>query len=515
MIDDLSGDPIPGATVIRPSGPPVSTDTAGRFLLENVEAGSMTLRFLTNRYVARELRYTVDAGETLRDQIVRLKSPAVIHGRVLNVDGNPAVGITVGLLRYVETKKIGPFLEGNDSPELFVNSGVKTNDLGEFRIFDIVPGLYQLSFAAEEGPAAEANRSGFPPFLYPAASRSSDADVLEITGGEEMRLRDITPPGIRLEGIQVHIVNPGYAKELDVSFRYRQFLTTPDGLRFVGQSTRMGLNDVVHASASEDVRRTYWPNEPGMYDLTITWKTPEGFSESISRNIGFDGTGLDLEVSLTTTAPTSGRLTVSAERINGDGSSVPVSGVNVAIRSLVSGIPPRSGARTGDDGMYRLEGIPAGTYFIYSLSSNAPDLFFTGVRQGETDALKDGFAVSADGSILKALLEDGPGLLRGTVTDSSGAPVHDAYVVMLPDAPSPAQSLSAAALTQRTDQNGRYDIRGIPPGRYRVYAWLHSGARSYLNPNLAGPLEEKGTTVEILKQGSSSAALTILDEKAP
>jgi protocatechuate 3,4-dioxygenase beta subunit len=520
VIDAVTGTPVGATTIMRASAQPVVTDNAGRFTIEGVGEGSVTLNFVANRYLARELRYTVAAGEALKDQVVRLKLPGVIHGRVFNANGTPAVGVTVGRLRFIEGKATGPFLEGEDLPELYASSTVKTNDLGEYRFFGVGPGRYQISFAGEEAPAAESATAAFPSFIYPDADRVAAGEVIELVGGEDVRLKDVTPAGRRYGAVRLRLVNSGDAKEVELSFRFNQFatslnpfITTSDGSPLVGIVAIHGHKETLRLQAGTEALRTFWPNEPGTYVIRATWKNAEGIIETASKSIGFGGTGIDVELQLKAAAPNAGHLTVEVVREVPGGGSEPVSGVNVAINSAASGPPPKSGTRTGDDGKYRLEGIPTGHYAIYGLYGLPEGLYFTGVKHGQNDALKDGFVVSeGDDNTLKAFAEAGAGLLRGTVMDGSMTAVQDISVVMVPDSPSLAQKLSGV-LSQRTDQKGEFEIRGIPPRSYRVYAWLHAAPRSHLSPKFMEPFLGKGTAIQIRKGDSVTTSLKVLDEK--
>src|ERR1700730_18446891 len=54
----------------------------------------------------------------------------------------------------------------------------------------------------------------------------------------------------------------------------------------------------------------------------------------------------------------------------------------------------------------------------------------------------------------------GPGILRGQVTDPSGAAIAKANVIVTPATGSP--------LTTQTDAQGLYEIKGMPAGKYTL-----------------------------------------------
>src|ERR1700732_3978570 len=66
------------------------------------------------------------------------------------------------------------------------------------------------------------------------------------------------------------------------------------------------------------------------------------------------------------------------------------------------------------------------------------------------------------------------GVLRGQVTDPSGAAVTNATVVMTPPAGSP--------LTTQTNSQGTYEFKGLPPGKYTLNV-IAQGFTVYENDN--------------------------------
>src|SRR4030088_949330 len=64
-----------------------------------------------------------------------------------------------------------------------------------------------------------------------------------------------------------------------------------------------------------------------------------------------------------------------------------------------------------------------------------------------------------------ALAQSGPGILRGQVTDPSGAAIAKANVVLTPATGSP--------LTTQTDAQGLHEFKGLPAGKYTLNVIAH------------------------------------------
>ena len=75
-----------------------------------------------------------------------------------------------------------------------------------------------------------------------------------------------------------------------------------------------------------------------------------------------------------------------------------------------------------------------------------------------------------------SLAQSPSGILRGQVTDPSGAAITNATVVMTPRAGSP--------LTTQTNSQGMYEFKGLPPGKYTLNV-IAQGFTVYENDNAA------------------------------
>ena len=127
-----------------------------------------------DRYVALDRRSNV---------VVKLTPLAAIHGRVLNENGEPVPGATV------ETLTISV---RNGRRELDEDAYQDTDDLGEYRLWDLTPGLVYLMVFDRFGTAtnsAPVVSSGevFSPIYYPAAATRAEAQPLRIHPGETIQ----------------------------------------------------------------------------------------------------------------------------------------------------------------------------------------------------------------------------------------------------------------------------------------------------------------------------------------
>ena len=78
-------------------------------------------------------------------------------------------------------------------------------------------------------------------------------------------------------------------------------------------------------------------------------------------------------------------------------------------------------------------------------------------------------------SLISAVAQTASGALRGQVTDPSGAAITDATVVMTPSTGSP--------ITVKTDAQGMYEFKNLPPGKYSLTVAAR-GFTLYENDNI-------------------------------
>jgi Carboxypeptidase regulatory-like domain len=120
--------------------------------------------------------------------------------------------------------------------------------------------------------------------------------------------------------------------------------------------------------------------------------------------------------------------------------------------------PQRSGMLTatpeGEDGRFRIAGFPPGTYALEIQAGRFADKSLPGVRVSAGQIVDVGRIVLSAG-----------GTVRGTVVDSSGAPIPGANVSLEDSRGIFRRSWSGDEERQGTsDNDGRFEVRGLPYG---------------------------------------------------
>jgi hypothetical protein len=165
------------------------------------------------------------------------------------------------------------------------------------------------------------------------------------------------------------------------------------------------------------------------------------------------------------------------------------------------------GGAVGADGAFTLANL---TPQIYTLTLNGlPEThYLDSIKLGEVDLTNGPLDLS--GGVAGALtitIAAGSGTLQGTVRQEQ-QPAEGATAVLVPEeARRPVGYFYKIATT---DQNGQFTMKGIAPGEYKLFAWDEVESDRYRAPAFLKKFESRGTTVSIMKNGSSSAQIPLL-----
>jgi len=189
------------------------TDSQGHFKLETKDTGRFRVYPTKNGYIyARPgqkhaptepgVWVQVSDGSHIKDLDLRMATPGVISGRVLDANGKPIVGTagSVTLMRYTYrddgTRELG-WVPGIVYPG-GAGSFVRMNDLGEFRFYDLPPGEYYLSVSG--GGAIGSSRS----YFYPGVTDAEKAIPISVSSGDDIKLGTLSLPS-RDKGVEVRL----------------------------------------------------------------------------------------------------------------------------------------------------------------------------------------------------------------------------------------------------------------------------------------------------------------------
>jgi hypothetical protein len=513
----------------------------GSFRIEGILSGRYRLFVERTGFVERRNRHsgadgrvlTLSSGQELKDLQIRLQASAVVRGRVTDEDGDPMAGAEVSVLHQVYSSGRGRWEQtGTD----------RTNDLGEYRIANLAAGSYFVSVSpppdfrnliAASGaesessiPAAEKPAATYQTTFYPGTADRSQAAPIQLKSGEEFPVNFSLGPSPTLS-IGGAVVNLPPGASAVIMLQSRDFNLTLNGAD-------------VHKDGTFVIRDV----APGSYTITASVENgPPGMMARQALQIASSNVD-DVRLAPQAGAWLHGR--VRLENSAGDPKSdlsqfllnlKSADGDDDLLSMSLSGAGFSSLVRVNPDGTFEWKGVPPGNYFVQLANSGS-----SGTNWYPRSELVDGRdfsgqgipvsggAVSVDlflspnGAVVDGLVSDAasgdPGN-PGAAADDPGsdlpakataasvpATLADAIVVAVPEARWRGQSSRYRATV--SDQNGRFTLRGLPPGDYSLYAWESLDGEAYLNPEFLKACEGQGTALHVGEGDHRSLRLTAI-----
>src|SRR6185295_6890433 len=124
----------------------------------------------------------VEANQSLERIDFRVSRGGAISGQVVDEFGQPAADVSV---MPFESR-----LSGASRAMVPAGRPATTNDLGEFRLFGLMPGRYTLAATvrnADEGlPGETQERAGYAPTVYPGTTNPRAAQRVALAPGQQI-----------------------------------------------------------------------------------------------------------------------------------------------------------------------------------------------------------------------------------------------------------------------------------------------------------------------------------------
>jgi hypothetical protein len=464
----------------------------GRFVLTNVAPGRYSLTAAKNGFVqsaygqrgnARQgTPLTVAPKQHLKDLAFNLTPAGVITGRVLNEDGEPMPYVRITPLRqaYVQGRR-----------QYMPTGGSTTDDRGEYRVFGLPPGKYFVSANyGSRGPDTDDDER-YVPIYYPGAIDPTRAAALEVAAGAEVRGIDfaLMPTATaRVRGkVMSGVLPPGARVSVQLLPR------NPGMLAFMGRPNRAE----VQRTGDFEIRGVV----PGSYMLAAD-HGDDGRRYSARMPVEVGPSGLD-NIILTITEP---------PRVSG---TVRTTAQGVAMNSLRLYLSPReTGGFTGGgqarvkaDGSFLFENAGR-DHFNLNVSGLPEGYYLKSARLGDIDVIEHGLDLSKGfAGALDVIVSPGAGVLEGAVT-KEGQAAGGVTVALVPEGSGRTQPRLYSVAT--TDQNGRYMLKGLTPGDYKMFAWEDIEPGAYQDPDFLKPYESSGKSITIRENSREVIDLTVL-----
>jgi carboxypeptidase family protein len=475
----------------------VMTDDSGHFEITALPAGRYTITVSKPGYISLSYgqRRPLQAGTPLQiadgQQIkaidFSLPRGGAIAGRILDEDGEAMVGANVRVMRY-------QYMQG-DRRLVPVATGM-SDDKGNYRVWNLLPGDYYVSATARgmgllpgiavldqvaqamgrggAGGGRGGNMGGgrggalagllgqgqddqdaitYAPTYFPGVG--SIAEAKPVTVGISQEVLDITfgMQLVRTWRISGHVMSatgtPAYAGTISL---------TPDG---AGTGGRGQIGTTYGGRIEWDGGFTIANVPPGRYTLRATGARDD-VPQFAQQPLTVGGDLTDVVIALAAGASLSGTLSFPSASSPPDPSTIRIT----APPADPDGFYANGAGRVDKTGHFTMDGVPSGPRFIRA--NGARGWTLRSVMIGGRDVIDTPVVVQSGQAIgdITLVFTDKMTQVSGVVVNDQNAPVSEYTVLAFPTDATLWRPQSRQIMTTRPDQNGKYQLRGLPPGEY-------------------------------------------------
>jgi len=472
------------------------TDSAGVFTLDLPGVG--TYRVTTDHSLYAPVRdphkkmqgdagvwVTVKDGESTDDLELRLKPWGIAFGRAVDANGQPIAGADVWAVRKAFDNWGNPTFQATP----YGQPSQSTDDRGVFRFYRLEPGEYYFHIEPGGNPLPYRQPKHGSVF-YPGTSNPDAAVAFVVGSGEEVDLHSVVVPAVPDTKLRVHIVN-----ETETTLTRSRTITIDPG--FIKTT-----NSILMAASEPEMEYVEIPGlSPGRHQITISWDT------AIGRAIGM--LSADVQGSVTTVdLPVRIGTSVQGTVLQRNGEQLtPLENIRCGFRNAF--IPgsqiysPLTDVTSSTDGSFKTN-LPVGSY---DFSCTLPDdAYGSDLQVGGVSAPRNRVAIERE-TVISIIVSPSGGTVSGRTLDSIGDIEGNAVVVLMPDVSRADQQNNFRTTSDRT---GSFELRGVPPGTYQLFAWPELPANAQRNAAFMSQ-QPAGVDVQVTSGSHVSRNVTIHD----
>ena len=508
--DSVTGAPVGGVRIvieIRDRGPEYHTltDSDGRFAFHGATPGKYNLLASKSGYVCagsglfdndNSEPIPLAPGETRSGMELRMIPAAVIAGRVLNNLGEPVPGIVMYAARLS--------YEGRRRKMTGAEySLLATDDLGGYRVYGLPPGKYYVAavelkdFVNFGGSGAEAvDAADAPPKehlglqYYPGVADPAQATVLELRTGEEKSGIDFRYDYTPLVSVRGRVAIPAFCPgRLDLQAE-----------REIASDQKYPVQFASATDGSFELRGI----SPGSWRISAVARDQKTnmstcSTETATVQVGTAGAG-GVALALRPGVDLAGVVRMEGEP------DVRFKGAQMHFESFEDG--DRASAQIKADGRFTETLDPL--QWSLAVTGIPPNAFIKSARAAGTDVLESGLDLTAGPPAggLEIVLSAAGAQVEGAVFDASERPARGATVVL---APEPRLRVHGRLFHEATaDKDGRFALRGIAPGEYKLFAWEDLAGEAYRDPDFLRDYEGRGQKIVVRENEAKRARLELI-----
>ena len=491
-------EPMDGARVELSDGPAqvpaqiARTDGAGHFAFTNLPAGSYRLRVAKDGYLrqeyAKRAAIVIKADVPHKSVVFAMEPAPTLGGRVSNESGEPLANIQVQALKAIYTPR---------GQRMFtVLASTVTDDHGDYRLYWLDEGDYIISatYIPVVKTAASPNEVVRAPFYaptyYPAASEIEKAQRIPLKAGQNAFPFDfklIRAPGRTVRGTISTLKNPRVPK-INVWLALEGDASS--SIRYTAISNDAGDFEIGNVA-------------PGSYVVSAESTIDKESYSASARIVVRDRDENDAGLKLSPGVAAVGWMALDAPMPANLGTE------SVNLMPLESNLESYISSKIQSDGQFSIAHVQPGAYAADAVVP--PDFYIKSERSAQANLLESSLAISWDPPArIEIVLGTDGGRITGTVVDPAGKLFAGAQVVLVPTAERRNRPDQYRAVT--SDEEGKFDIRGIPPGEYQLFGWENVEERAWLNPEFIANYRDRSAIFMVPANAVGTVQVPLISE---
>lgn len=516
--------PSPAAPPAVPAIPAENTDSQGKFVFKDIEAGTYRVQVARNGYARTEYgqrvfggqgtTITLTSGQTLKDLTIPLTPAGNISGQIRDFLGQPLVGIPVQLLK--------PSYNASGQRSFQSAGSVRTNDHGEYRLYWVTPGRYYLNAGSSQGAPVNLGGGGASPnevqdsyvsTYYPGVTDLGQATALEVRPADELNGVDLKLARQQLYKVRGRVIDARIGQPPQTAnMTFSSQSQTGGGFVMNG-----GPNQIYNPANGTFEYRDI---APGLYVIGASVPDPAApnvsplNSQQPRAQAAVTVSGSDVENIVLTIFPTvslPGRFSIDGQALS---TLTGLDRLRVQLRPSTDGIlstglllsQPQAQAINAD-GTFKVDNVTPGEYRV-SVAALPPGYYIKEARIDQTDVLDQPmrFTASVTGPLDVVISANG-GQIDGTVVNDKQQSVPGIQAVLIPASQGNRIDLYKTAVA---DANGHFTIRGIAPGDYKLFSWEALEQFAYFDSDFVRQFEQRGKFVQIAESLKETVEVKVI-----
>jgi hypothetical protein len=487
------------------------TDVNGRFTIRNAAGGDYRVIVQAEGYfkpaddtpsstiVGKDIY--VFEGQEVGGLIFEMTPGSTISGRVQSTDGErlPLAPVEALQPNYVSGRMT-----------LQQVKSTLTDDLGEYRLFWLPPGDYYLRALYKASSAERPER--YPPVFFPGVEDEQVAPLVSVTPAAEASAVDVRVSTTPIGGVNIS----GRITDSELTQREVTAVYVVPRDRTVTLGTDTADAFANEASDRADGQFLIRGVPAGEYNLFPVVKDDDDNLRTVRIPVTVEDKAIEgVIVALTPAVPLRGRVTLDGNPLGGSVTLTSRDGLPGVLlgASNTSATPAEARLTAPVDpltGEFVFERVNPGLYSLRpTLSADVADAYIADLRQNEKSVFDSGISVGAEApDAVELVIRTEGGTVSGTVFDSTLIrPLARATVALVPDGL--RRRNLALYRTAVSLPDGTFNLTGVAPGSYKLYAWQAVTSGAWENDAFLRKYEDRSVPL-VVGQAANRTGLQVI-----